>query len=381
MISNFSFETPTEIWFGRGEARNAAPKIHGFGCSVLLVTGANKERAQWLRTDLGDLNCRVTEFVVACEPNIQVIQDGVAIAKSQSIDVVVAVGGGSAIDAGKAIAALAVTQSDLMDHLEVVGQGLPLNTAPLPYVTIPTTAGTGAEVTKNAVIDVPDQRRKVSLRDKLMFANLAIIDPSLTDLTPKHVTLACGLDAITQVIEPYLCKRHNPFTDALTLSAIETGIKALMRLMDVETPAARDQLCWTSLCGGIALANSGLGAVHGLAGPLGGLSGATHGNICGALLPSSLWMHKVLLNEGDTLLRLRRVEGIFSTVLNCETDIAFEAFSKWSRANGQKGLDELGVTAENIIQAATYALTSSSMKANPIALSIEQLDQMMEHAR
>jgi hypothetical protein len=166
-----------------------------------------------------------------------------------------------------------------MDHLEVVGRGLPLTEAPLPFIAIPTTAGTGSEATKNAVIGLHDQGRKVSLRDDRMLARLAIVDPALTDGTPWAVTLASGLDAVTQVIEPFVSVKATPYTDAISAPAISAGLMALQRLRQGEDQDARDALAWVSLSGGLALANAGLGAVHGLAGVIGGLCPAPHGAV------------------------------------------------------------------------------------------------------
>jgi alcohol dehydrogenase class IV len=189
-------------------------------------------------------------------------------------DWVAALGGGAAIDLGKALAALIPAPDGPMEHLEVVGKGLPLKVPPLPFIAIPTTAGTGAEVTRNAVIGLPDHGRKVSLRDERMVARVAIVDPALTDGCPRGVTLASGLDAVTQVIEPFVSVKATPYTDALARPAIATGMAALMRLMQGEDPEARDRLAWVSLCGGLALSNGGLGAVHGFAGVIGGMTGA-----------------------------------------------------------------------------------------------------------
>ncbi len=250
------------------------------------------------------------------------IEAGVAAARAAGADVVVSLGGGAVIDAGKAIAALIPATRPMLDHLEVVGAGLPLDHAPLPFVAIPTTAGTGAEVTRNAVISVPEHRRKVSLRDPNMLPTLAIIDPALTDHTPRGITLASGLDAVTQVIEPYVCTRANPLTDALCRDAIPKGLAALIRLMQAEDANARDDLAWVSLCGGLALANAGLGVVHGLAGPLGGLSDAPHGAICGALLPHALSANRRAVTDASYAARLDQVLQWIADAFDATPDTA-----------------------------------------------------------
>ena len=272
MIAPFALATATEILFGRGQASHAAARVAGMGRRVLLVYGRDAGRAVWLADALARQGCAVTGFSVPREPDTALIEDGLDAAAGAQV--VAALGGGAVIDAGKAIAALGPATRPIMDHLEVVGRGLPLDHPPLPFAAIPTTAGTGAEVTRNAVIGVPEQRRKVSLRDARMLPRLAIVDAALTDGCPRAVTLASGLDAITQVIEPFVCTRTNPWTDALCRDAIPRGLSALRRLMQGEDPDARDDMAWVSLCGGLALANAGLGAVHGLAGPLGGRTAA-----------------------------------------------------------------------------------------------------------
>jgi alcohol dehydrogenase class IV len=267
-----------------------------------------------------------------------------------------------------------------MDHLEGVGRALPLSAPPLPFIALPTTAGTGSEATKNAVIDVPDHRRKVSLRDDRMLARLAIVDPALTDGCPRDVTLASGLDALTQVIEPYLCARPNPATDALALAAIPQGAAALVRLMQGEDPAARDAMAWVSLSGGIALANAGLGAVHALAGVIGGMTGAPHGAICGTLLPFVLQENARALPPGHpTTARMKQVDRLLSQAFGPGPGSA--ALHAWSRTAGLPGLDALGLDLKDHLPVATAALVTSSMRANPVALTAEALCRVLAAAR
>ncbi len=385
--SIFAFSTANEIRFGRGAALKAVPDMAALARQVMLVTGANTARADWLRVALEAEGCAVTLFAVEREPDVAMIEAGVACARTAQAGAVIALGGGAAVDAGKAIAALVPATGPMLDHLEVVGKGLPLAAPPLPFVAIPTTAGTGAEVTRNAVIAVPEARRKVSLRDPKMLPKIAIVDPALTDNCPRAVTLASGLDAITQVIEPYLCTRANLLTDALCRDAIPKGLAALARLMEGGTEeqarAARDDMAWVSLCGGLALANSGLGVIHGLAGPLGGLSTAAHGAICGALLPHGLALNAAQSDAADLALTARfdEIRHWIAQALGGEASQAFARLAEWSRAQGLLGLDALGIDAEARASAAEAAATSSSMKANPAQLTVAHLTQMMEQAR
>lgn len=379
MPASFSFATATEILFGRGEVAQAAPRVAALGEAVLLVQGATPARSDALAAALAAWGCRVTRFAVAQEPDMARVEAGLAVARAAGATVVVALGGGAVIDAGKAIAALVPATRPMLDHLEVVGQGLPLDHAPLPFVAIPTTAGTGAEVTRNAVIGVPAQGRKVSLRDIRMLPRLAIVDPALTDHCPRGVTLASGLDAVTQVIEPFTSPRANPFTDALCRDAIPRGLAALIRLMQAEDAQARDDLAWVSLCGGLALANAGLGAVHGLAGPLGGLTGAAHGAICGTLLPHVLRANRRAVADPA---RLDQVAAWIGAALGVAPgmEVAAPALAAWARAQGLPGLTGLGIDAAAQARAAQAAAASSSMKANPVVLSETDLTRIMQEA-
>lgn len=377
----FAFATATEILFGRGQASHAATRIAAMGRRVLLVHGRSGGRAQWLADALLVEGCSVATFAVPREPDVDLIGSGVQAARGA--EVVVALGGGAVIDAGKAIAALVPAVRPMLDHLEVVGQGLPLDNPPLPVVAIPTTAGTGAEVTRNAVIGVPEHRRKVSLRDARMLPRLAIVDPALADGCPRAVTLASGLDAITQVIEPYVCTRANPLTDALCRDAIPRGLAAIRRLMEAEDPWARDDMAWVSLCGGLALANAGLGAVHGLAGPLGGLTGAPHGAICGVLLPHVLVANRRAATDSAAVERLDQVAHWIGVVFGQPHDSmgeAARALADWSHRAGLPALSALGIAPEAQAAAADAAAASSSMQANPATLRPGDLRRIMENA-
>ncbi|MDO5614011.1 MAG: iron-containing alcohol dehydrogenase [Paracoccus sp. (in: a-proteobacteria)] len=379
-MTPFSFMTATEIAFGRGSSLTAADRIRAMagGGRVLLVHGADGRRADWLAAVL-DAPLRLA---VPGEPDLPLIRSATETARAAGVVAVVALGGGSAIDAGKAIAALIPATRPITDHLEVVGAGLPLDRPPLPFVAIPTTAGTGAEVTRNAVITVPDHRRKVSLRDPAMLPRLAIVDPALTDGCPRGVTLASGLDAVTQVIEPFCCTRANPLTDALCRDAIPRGLAALIRLMQVQDDTrARDELAWVSLCGGLALANSGLGAVHGLAGPLGGLTGAAHGAICGALLAPVLTANRAGVTDPALAARLDQVGAWIAAAFGLPAEIgltqAAAHLAQWARA---QGLPPLRLDQATRRAAADAAAASSSMRANPAALDADALERIMAAA-
>lgn len=372
-MTPFSFITAPEIRFGRGQSAGAAGFAAGLSMRVLLVQGAKAARSDWLARALEEAGASVARLPVGAEPDTGLVADGMALARTHGAGVVIALGGGAVIDAGKAIAAMAPSPTPLMDHLEVVGRGLPLSAPPLPFVALPTTAGTGAEVTKNAVIFVAEARRKVSLRDNRMLPRLAIVDPALTDGCPREVTLASGLDAITQVIEPFVSSRANALTDALCRDAIPRGLAALTRLMQGEDPAARDEMAWVSLCGGLALANAGLGAVHGLAGPIGGMAPAPHGAVCGALLPHVLAANRQAA-QGAAAERLDHVLALIAGALGGTPSDAPARLADWSARMGLPGLGRMGVARADLPAIAEMAATSSSMKANPVALPAPVLE-------
>ena len=376
---DFVFRTATEIRFGRGKARGATADIAGFGVRFLIVHGASAARSDWLADALSAAGRDVLRFSCPFEPDLARVMEGCEVARAGQVDAVIGLGGGAAIDLAKAIAALVPATGDILDHLEVVGRGLPLAATPLPFIAIPTTSGTGAEVTRNAVIGVPEHRRKVSLRDPAMLADLAIVDPALTDGAPKSVTLASGLDAVTQVIEPYLSTRANPLTDALCRATIPSGLAALVRLMEQENQAARDALAWTSLAGGLALANSGLGAVHGLAGPIGGHAPeAPHGAVCGALLPHVLSANA--RHEAAPQHRMAEVLDWIGTALGCAAHDAPCALASWTKTQGLPTLGDMGVVQQDLTPIARASAASSSMRGNPAPLSEADLLAILEAA-
>lgn len=375
-MTPFGITAPGRILFGRGEAAKAPALIRAFGPRGIVVHGANPARAAWLIEALGP---EVLSLSCAGEPTLSDLETALSTARAHRPDWVASLGGGAALDLGKALAALIPAPDGPMQHLEVVGQGLPLKADPLPFIAIPTTAGTGAEVTRNAVIGLPGPGRKVSLRDDRMVARLAIVDPALTDGCPKSVTLASGLDAVTQVIEPFVSVKATPYTDALTRPAIGAGMQALMRLMQGEEPEARDRMAWVSLCGGLALANAGLGAVHGLAGVIGGQTGAAHGAICGALLGPVLAANRAAA-AGAARARLDEVCALLADTLGSTAEEAPVALQAWAWAQGLPGLAALGITEEHHTEIATAALSSSSMKGNPVPLDLHTLTRVLAAA-
>ncbi|MFT5065921.1 MAG: alcohol dehydrogenase class IV, partial [Reinekea sp.] len=287
----FSFSSPQTIHFGRGQSQQAATIAKGYGDAALLVHGANAQRAEWLVTLCNDAGLSIKTISCQNEPSLPDIERALAGLQGFRPAVVIGTGGGSVIDLAKALAALIPCTGPAQSYLEVVGDGRRLDAPPIPMIALPTTAGTGAEVTKNAVISVPEHGLKVSLRDPRMIPQIAIVDADLMQGAPQRVTLAAGLDAVTQVIEPYLSIKSNPMTDAICRAAIPVGLRVLRDVVENDSPDAWDAMAWVSTCGGLALANAGLGAIHGFAGVIGGQTNAPHGEICGTLLPAVLESH------------------------------------------------------------------------------------------
>jgi alcohol dehydrogenase class IV len=375
-MTPFAITQPGRIRYGRGVAAMAPGLIRAFGERVLVVHGANRDRASWLQIP----DAQVQGLPCPSEPTLTMLETAIEQTRGFAPQVVVGLGGGAVLDLAKALAALIPAPDGPMLHLEVAGPGLPLKADPLPLVAIPTTAGTGAEVTRNAVIGLPEHGRKVSLRDDRMVARTALVDPSLTDGCPRGVTLASGLDALTQVIEPFTSCRATPYTDALTRGAVGPGLKALLRLMEAEDPTARDAIAWCSLSGGLALANGGLGAVHGLAGVIGGRTGAAHGAICGLLLGPVLEVNRAR-TSGPARDRIDAVCAALADGLGGSPDVAPRRLTDWALAAGLPGLSSLGVHPADHPSIAEAALTASSTAANPYPVTQDDLAEMLRLAQ
>ncbi|MFO7528990.1 MAG: iron-containing alcohol dehydrogenase [Marinobacter sp.] len=375
----FSLLTPTEIVFGRGKIAQLSERAAKLGSRALVVHGSNPDRLAGVFESLKAIEI-IQTLAATKEPGLNTLLASIEQGKSLGVDLVIGIGGGSVMDSAKVLAVMLPSETELMSHLEVVGDGRPLSAQRLPLILVPTTSGTGAEVTRNAVIDIPDAQRKVSLRDSKLLPDLALVDPALTDRCPRSVSLHSGLDAVTQVIEPYLSSRANLFTDMLCREAIPKGLRALRQLMREESEEARDALAQVSLFGGLALANSGLGVVHGIAGPLGGLCGAPHGAICAALLPAGIAANRDAVESAEHKARIDQVIGWIAEVFDTSRDEALPRFQEWIAEIGVPGLASIGVTEEHILAAAQAAASSSSMKANPVVLSSATIEHIMRQS-
>ena len=377
----FTFQSAGRIVFGRGVSNQAASLIAPFGKRVLLIRGTSVVWADQLTSELETAGCKIISFTGKAEPNVETVKAALDAGLASDAELVVGVGGGAILDLGKACAALLPSSSGIMQHLECVGGAAPLNADPLPYIAIPTTAGTGAEVTKNAVISVPEAGRKVSLRDDRMLPNVALIDPALCDGCPRQVTLASGFDAITQLIEPYLSARANPVTDALVRAALPRGLAALAQLAKEPDAAARDAMSFASVMGGLALANAGLGAVHGLAGVIGGRFDAPHGLICARLLGPVLDQNqRELASSGAVLTRFEETAELIATAFDLPRTTCFSALPHLLDQLEMPRLSNWIPANANLHVVVNEASGASSMKANPCVLPPEALKAALDAA-
>jgi alcohol dehydrogenase class IV len=373
----FDFATATRIVFGAGKVREAAALAKVMGERPLLVTGRSPARAAALLDGL--------PFPVEGEPTVDVVRRGVEMARAGRCEVVIAFGGGSAIDAGKAIAALAANSGEPLDYLEVVGRGWSLARPSLPFIAIPTTAGTGSEVTRNAVLGSPEHRVKASLRSPLMLPQLAIVDPELTLDLPPAVTASTGLDALTQLIEPYVCTRANPMTDIYCLEGMRRVRGALVwAYANGRDIAARTDMALASLLGGLSLANAGLGAVHGFAAPVGGMFEAPHGAVCAALLPYAMEVNiRALRSRAPAAEALQRYQTL-ARILTGEPEATAEDGVAWvaqtCRTLAIPALASYGIGEQDIPVLVEKAAKASSMKANPIVLTSDELREIVTRA-
>ena len=370
-VPAFEFATAGRIMAGAGRVAELPGVLAGLGSRVLVCTGANPARHAGLLAGLG---LPTVVFPVAGEPTIALARAGIAAAREHGADVVVAIGGGSVIDLGKAVAMLLGNGGDPLDYLEVVGSGRGITQPAAPCVAVPTTAGTGAEVTANAVLASPAHGVKASLRAALMIPRVALVDPQLTASCPPRVTAASGLDALTQCLEPFVSTRANPLTDGLAREGLRraaTGLRAAYA--DGQDLGARADMAMCSLLGGIALANAKLGAVNGLAGVIGGTADVPHGMACAALLAPVVEANVQALRSGPPGHPALDRYTEAAQLLTGKSAASIEDGVAWIRETitllAVPSLAAFGVVPQHADDVAAKAIRSSSMPGNPVALS------------
>jgi len=373
---SFGFAAPGRVLFGAGRAAELPALVRGLGARTLVLTGSSPARHADL---IGGLDA-VATVPVAAEPGVGLVRDAVAAARASGAGVVGGIGGGAVLDAAKAVAALAATGTDPLDHLEVVGRGVPLPEAALPWVAVPTTAGTGAEMTQNAVLTSPEHGLKASLRGPSLLARVALVDPLLTLDCPPAVTASSGLDALTQCLEPFVSPFANPLTDGFCREGLRRAGASLRRAFaDGSDVAARTDLALCASLSGLALANAKLGAVHGFAGVLGGVLGAPHGSVCAALLPSTTRVHVRALGERapghPALGRYAEAAGLLTGDARVESLVGW--LEETNALFGVPGLRDAGLTDDQVGSVCAQARAASSMRGNPVELTDDELAEVI----
>jgi alcohol dehydrogenase class IV len=381
----FEFATATRIVFGDGVISKLPDLVASLGTRCLVVTGADPSRFASAVAALRSRGIEVTTFSTRGEPTVDSARAGVSRAREAGCNVIVAIGGGSVVDAGKAIAALIANGGDPLDYLEVIGAGKAITQPSIPFVAVPTTAGTGSEVTRNAVLAAEAQRVKVSLRSPLMLPRVALVDPELTYSMPPAVTASTGLDALTQVIEPFVSNKSNPLTDAICREGMVRAARSLRRAYQRGDDAeARRDMALASVFGGLALANAGLGAVHGFAAPAGGMFRAAHGALCARLLPFVMERNIAALRarspDNHVLPRFDEV----ARILTGRPDATAEDGIAWVMgtcdALAVPHLSAHGLAEADFDTLVDKAAAASSMKGNPIALTRDELLEIVRRA-
>lgn len=376
---------PRQVITGVSSLQQLPEVVRGWGGRAYLVTGRDTTRAARVVDLLRSCAVEVVIGRVVREPTIEDVERVRMLAADFEAQFVVAVGGGSVLDVGKAVAGLLANPGHVMEYLEVVGEGKPFLRPALPFLAIPTTAGTGSEATRNAVLGVPHKGVKVSMRNPHLVPRAAILDPELTVTLPREVTITSGLDALTQLLEAFVCRRANALTDAVCREGLRRAVMALP--LAVDEPAnlsARMDMMMAAFFSGVALANAGLGAVHGFAGPLGGLLEAPHGALCAALLPAVVKVNVKALRERDPASPALNRYAEIATLVTGRGDASAEDLAAWLHDFAQTlqvpTLHDWGMTSDLIPSLIESARKASSMKANPVELTDDELAAIIDLA-
>jgi alcohol dehydrogenase class IV len=381
----FEFATATRIIFGPGAIKDAGNIAAKAGKRALLITGKGGASPNRLMEVFSTSGVSWELVEVAGEPTIEDVERAIVIARQKYCDYVVSFGGGSVIDTGKAVSAMMTNSGELIDYLEMIGGGKSITQLAAPLIAIPTTAGTGSEVTRNAVLTVHGRNMKVSMRSPLMIARVALVDPELTYSLHPSVTASTGMDALAQVLEPFVSKKANPLTDLYCFEGMRRAARSLLKAYtDGNDQPARQDMAYTSLLGGLALANAGLGGVHGFASPIGGMFDAPHGAVCARLLPLVVQANvNALKKRNPDSPILDRYQEI-ARILTGNPFAAIDDGVDWLETLvGQLHIPALsiyGIQYTDIPILVENAAKASSMQANPIQLSEIELKQILESA-
>lgn len=379
----FEFATANRIIFGNGKIREIGKITKNKGSKAFIVCGSSLDRYSNLITALSTQGIDYYPYSVIAEPTLDNVRIGIELCRQKECNLVISIGGGSVIDTGKAIALLSANEGDIMDYLEVIGRGKRIESPGISMVAIPTTSGTGSEVTRNAVIGVEDHQLKVSLRSPYMLPWLALIDPELSTSVPPKVTASTGMDALTQLIEPYVSNQANPITDAFCVEGLRFATESIYQVyFDGGDLESRGKMSLASLFSGFALANAKLGAVHGFAGVLGGMYGVPHGEICASLLPAVIEVNIQSLQKNnsrfDYLSRYKRIAQILTGKNDSKPEDVIDFTRQLTSDLNIQTLSQLGVLETDYPEIIVKAAGSSSMKGNPVPLTPDEMYKILE---
>ncbi|MGK7929261.1 MAG: iron-containing alcohol dehydrogenase [Spirulina sp.] len=386
----FNFAKVPPLYFGAGNIKKLPEILTQFSSEkVLLVIGRQSLEKSGKLAEIENLleSAGIASQIVTCtgEPTTPEIDRLCQEKRPEAIDAVVGIGGGSVIDMGKAISAMLPHENSIFDHLEGVGKGIPHSGIKVPYIAIPTTSGTGGEVTKNAVIsEVGENGYKKSLRHENLIPDAVIVDAELLISCPRSITAACGMDAFTQLLEPYLSPTASPLTDAIAWGGLEAIATNLLPAcgkgaMDI---AVREKMASASLMSGIALANAGLGIVHGLASPIGGFFPIPHGVVCGSLMAAAVRVNWQAIKQRDpdnpAIVKMAKLGELLSGKtgqrISYYCDALVDILSEWTERLELPRLGEYGITKEDLEK----ILDKTRNRNNPIELSREEIHRLVE---
>lgn len=383
-MKKFEFSTAQKIIFGSGSIKQIEKYAGSFGRTCLLVSSKSAPFAK-IEETLKASGIQYEIIFVKGEPTLNGLQKNLAPLRALKLDLIIGIGGGSVLDFAKAISALLTNQGDLLDYLEVVGKNQPIINSPVPLIAIPTTAGTGTEVTRNAVIKIEDKGVKVSLRSEKMIPKIAIVDPELTLSLPRDVTASTGMDALVQLIEPYISSRSNPMIDMVCKEGISLAAQSLETVYSQpDHLPSREKMAFSSLLGGMALANAGLGVVHGFAAVLGGKYPVAHGQCCARILPAAYRINYQALKSRDSqsekIARFLEIARMVTNHNDAQIEDGITWFQELCRKLNIPHLKQFGISSKDSREIIENVKRASSTKGNPIQLNDDELLQILEES-
>ncbi len=377
----FQFMTSKQVIFGEGSLNQSLSILAKYGYSVLLVTGRGGERAEPVINYIKQQGMRYQQVAVWGEPVIAMVEELAAMGRKFKPDMIVAIGGGSALDVGKALSAIIPNQGSVYDYVEVIGRSMPFKNAPLPCIAIPTNAGTGSEVTRNAVLKSAQENIKVNIRNEALLPDVAIIDPTLTYGMDKSLSARSGLDAFTHLMEAYVCNAPNAFSDMVCEEGLKKLSTALFLACEDDDFRARSEMSFASLLGGMARSNASLGAAHGLAAALGGRLTAPHGAITARLAPFVMAENISVaeqMGRNDVIYRYRRLGVLLTDNLEATPQDAIEWVTNALTRLDIPSLQMYGLSRKLFADIASDALRSTAIKGNPLPLTEARLIHILE---